>query len=451
MRCTRRLRERRSASVLVVTMMLAGVDALASCSNSDGGEPTAADAATDTHVAFADAADVVDAAPPSRDASPVDASPSPIVCSSPPCATAITTTFGAYSTGDDGQGFCALLQDRTVACWGANVSGQLGRGDEASVVESSSTPARVLGLEGIVELDHMCGVGEDGAIWCWGSGPFLRDSMNRVTTERSPVKLDLPRAKHVGAGRSVVCASTEEGLTCWGYNFQGQIGPFDSKSRWEWFGPTKIDIPAGAPIRQIGIGDATMVVREDGSVVTWGANPPIGRVSPMSPDPYPVDLGIEGVFAVDVAADNVCATAGGTGYCWGAALPGAVDRLNRAYPKGLVTPEPLVQVATTPTVSSSGGSLVPYRWCAVTITGDVRCWGFNENGQAGDGTKAFATDAVRVAGLPERAVSVAITRSTSCALLTSGKIHCWGSNFDGQLGNGKNKGLALAAEEVRLP
>lgn len=453
MHCTRRLRERRSASVFVLAAMLGGIDALASCSSSGGddGEVASVDAATDAHVDAAETGDVTEDASPSRDAAPVDASPLPVVCSSPPCAIALVTTFGGYSILDDGQGFCALLQDHTVACWGANVSGQLGRGEEASVVDSSATPARVVGVEGIVELDHTCGVDEIGAVWCWGTGPFLRDSMNRVTTERSAVKLDLPRAKHVGAGPSVACASTEEGLSCWGENLRGQIGPFDSRSRSGWFGPTKIDMPSGSPVRQIGIGDATVVVREDGSVLTWGANPPIGRVSSMAPDPYPVGLGLEGVVAVAVATDNVCATAGGTGYCWGAAFPGAVDRLNRAYPKGLVTPEPLVQVATTRTVSFVGGTQVPYRWCAVTVTGDVRCWGFNENGQAGDGTKEFATDAVRVQGLPERAASVAITRSTSCALLTNGKIHCWGSNFDGQLGNGKNKGLALTPEEVLLP
>ncbi|WP_169927832.1 RCC1 domain-containing protein [Labilithrix luteola] len=396
-------------------------------------------------------ADATDAAVSLRDAALVDASPLPVVCASSSCATALVTTFGDYIVNDDGQGFCALLHDRTVACWGANVSGQLGRGEEAAAVEGSSTPARVAGLERVVALDHSCAVDEDGATWCWGTGPFLQSATNRTTTLRTPVKLALPSATRVGVSPTVGCAATGEGVLCWGYNFYGQIAPFDTMPRDTWSAPRKLDLPAGAPVRQLAVGDATFIVREDGSALTLGASPPIGRISSMSPDPYAAVVGLDGISAVDIATDNACTTAGGIGYCWGAAMPGAVDTLSRAYPKGLVTSDPLVGIATTRTVTSLAGSQIPYRWCAVTVSGDVDCWGFNESGQAGNGSKDFATDAVRVVGLPERAVSVKVTRSTSCALLTNGKIYCWGSNFDGQLGNGNNKGLALIPEEVVLP
>lgn len=425
--------------------------AIASCSSADGadGAVPVADASADTSVAPVDAAD---AASP-RDARPVDAAPLPIVCASSSCATALVTTFGGYYLGDVGQGFCALLHDRTVACWGANGSGQLGRGEDAAAVEGSATPARVAGLEGVVALDHTCAIDKDGATWCWGRGPFLRappEAYDKTTTERAPAKLALPLATRVGFGALVACVATEDGVLCWGNNYEGQIGPFDTTPR-GWSGPQKINLPPGAPVRQIAIGSATLIVRDDGTTLSLGANPPLGRVSSMAPDPYASSLTLGGVFAVDLAGDNACATAGGTGYCWGAAMPGAVDKLNRAYPRGIVTPEPIVEIATTPSVSNVGGSTVPYRWCAAAISGAVYCWGFNETGQAGSGTKDYADDAVRVVGLPERAVSVRTTRSTTCALLTNGKIYCWGSNYDGQLGNGKNKGLALAPEEVVLP
>jgi len=420
----------------------------------------APDASTDSSVGSS--ADAADASPPSRDAGPVDAAPLPIVCASAPCATALVTTIGGYYLGDEGQGFCALLQDRTVACWGANASGQLGRGDEGRAIAGSSTAARVVGLEKVVALDHTCAVDELGATWCWGTGPFLRQGPEGEswTTEHDAVKLELPPATRVGFGGLVACVATSEGVLCWGYNDQAQIGPFETTPRYAWYPPRKIDLPSGPPIRQIAIGDATLIVREDGTILSWGANPPLGRISSLSPDPYASSLTIGGIFAVDIAHDNACATTGGIGYCWGGALPGAsdslnrahpVDKLGRAYPKAIVTPEPIVEVATTRTVSQSSDPPIPYRWCAVAVSGKVYCWGFNDSGQAGDGTKDFAYDAVPVVGLPERAVSVRTTPSTTCALLTNGKIYCWGSNYDGQLGNRKTRGMALVPEEVVLP
>ncbi len=454
MRFTRRLREPGTVKAFGLIVVLGSFGALASCSDDGPSDASTLDASTDTPDGVP--VDASDVSAPSGDAGHVDAAPLPIVCASSPCATALVTTLGGYYLDYDGQGFCALLQDRTVACWGANVAGQLGRGEDAAAIESSSTPARVVGLEGVVALDHTCAVDDAGATWCWGTGPFLRPSpetyQGLTTTERVPVKLDLPRATRVGFGRRVACAATEDGVVCWGHNYHGQLGAFDTTPREAWYAPQKIHLPPGAPVRQIAIGDATLIVREDGSILSLGENPPLGRISSMAPDPYASSLTIGGILAVDLATDNACAAAAGTGYCWGGPMPGATDTLHRAYPKAIVTPEPIVEIATTQSVwSSSPDTKVPYRWCAVAASGAVYCWGFNENGQAGDGTKDFAYDAVRVVGLPERAVSVRTTRSTTCALLTNGKIYCWGGNYDGQLGNRKNRGLALVPEEVVLP
>src|SRR5262249_50866377 len=153
-------------------------------------------------------------------------------------------------------------------------------------------------------------------------------------------------------------------------------GPFDTTPQ-AWYAPTKVALPPGAPLHQLAIGDATLVVREDGTVVSFGANPPIGRASSLFPDPYPASLTLSRVLAIDLATDNVCAVAGGTGSRWGARIPDEVDVLSRAYPKEVVIREPIVDIATTPAVTSSADTRVPYRWCAVGVSGDVYCWGFN--------------------------------------------------------------------------
>ena len=73
--------------------------------------------------------------------------------------------------------------------------------------------------------------------------------------------------------------------------------------------------------------------------------------------------------------------------------------------------------------------------CVLLSGGQVECWGRNDEGQVGDGTKVHATRPVRVPGLAGvRALSLGTTHS--CALMADGTVECWGSNSSGQLGNG---------------
>ena len=445
MHFTRRQRlEGSGARALVVVAILAAVGAAASCASNEGDrtEPMPVDAATD-----APSSDAPVDAPNFREAGTTDAGPLPVNCTSKPCATALVTTLGA-DADDRSQGFCALLDDGTVACWGANGAGQLGRGEDASTLDSANA-ARVIGLSHIVSLDHTCAVDDAGGVWCWGTGPFLRSDAGVVTTQRAPVKLDLPAATKVGMSHTTACAAVSDGIVCWGSNAEAQLGPLGAVE--DGGLPTLVPVPPGAPIDSLAVGKATFVLREDGTLVTWGGNPPIGRLSPIFPDPNPRDVELAGVVSVDLVYDNACATAGGTGYCWGAPLPRSSSPIDRALPEPVVTPEPIVQIATTRTYANDYENIQRYRWCATAISGAVYCWGLNDSGQAGNGTLDYALDAAKVEGLPGPVARVQTTPDTTCALLTTGKIHCWGSNYNGQLGNGENRGRALAPVEVVLP
>jgi hypothetical protein len=64
----------------------------------------------------------------------------------------------------------------------------------------------------------------------------------------------------------------------------------------------------------------------------------------------------------------------------------------------------------------------------------VECWGYNANGELGNGTTAGSSTPVAVSGLPA-ATGVAAGGSFTCAVLSSGAVSCWGANSWGQLGN----------------
>ncbi|MBL8720400.1 MAG: hypothetical protein JNL79_30725 [Myxococcales bacterium] len=75
--------------------------------------------------------------------------------------------------------------------------------------------------------------------------------------------------------------------------------------------------------------------------------------------------------------------------------------------------------------------------CAALADGTVRCWGRNNVGQLGNGTKTFdpVVRPVQVTGLTD-AVAVSAGVEYACALRAGGTVVCWGGNALGVLGNG---------------
>ena len=73
--------------------------------------------------------------------------------------------------------------------------------------------------------------------------------------------------------------------------------------------------------------------------------------------------------------------------------------------------------------------------CGLTISHQAYCWGFNRNGQLGDGTTIDRTTPVAVVGgLRFREVSGAARHT--CAITLGNRAYCWGDDEVGQPGDG---------------
>ncbi len=117
--------------------------------------------------------------------------------------------------------------------------------------------------------------------------------------------------------------------------------------------------------------------------------------------------------------------------CWGQNFLGQLGdnkTLNSSYPVtvdiGIGEENGSIQVAP-------GGA----HTCTVLVTGLVKCWGSNKNGQLGDGTnnnKSLPTTIDTLVGVSK----VASGLSHSCVVQEGGGVRCWGDNTYGQLGNG---------------
>lgn len=75
--------------------------------------------------------------------------------------------------------------------------------------------------------------------------------------------------------------------------------------------------------------------------------------------------------------------------------------------------------------------------CAVLVGGTVKCWGRNNAGQLGNGTKTTdpTVKPVAVPGITD-AIAVSAGVEYACALRAGGTVVCWGSGASGVLGNG---------------
>ena len=75
--------------------------------------------------------------------------------------------------------------------------------------------------------------------------------------------------------------------------------------------------------------------------------------------------------------------------------------------------------------------------CAITPADGLRCWGWNDSGQLGDGTFADSNVPVNVIDvLASTVIDLTAGIKHTCALLANSEVICWGLNDSGQLGNG---------------
>lgn len=189
----------------------------------------------------------------------------------------------------------------------------------------------------------------------------------------------------LSAGEAHTCALTPAGgVKCWGKNMGGQLG--------------------------------------DGTAQTA---PPFGRLMPVNV----VGLA-SGVSAVSAGSDHTCAlTQSGEVLCWG---NNGYGQLGDGTTSNRYTPVN-VSGLTSGVIAISAGF---WHTCALTQAGAVKCWGWNHNGQLGDGTTTQRLTPVTVSGLGSGVGAISAGAYHTCALSQAGGLKCWGNNTSGQVGDG---------------
>jgi alpha-tubulin suppressor-like RCC1 family protein len=232
----------------------------------------------------------------------------------------------------------------------------------------------------------------------------------------------------VFAGGWHTCAIKAGAIFCWGRNSEGQLGDgttTDSPIRRavEGLPGTATTLAAGER--------HTCALLDGGTVACWGASTSgqLGLVTPTATTRPVVVAGLAAIRALAAGAEHTCALdAYERVLCWGANAAG--QRGDGGDPRPRPRPQPVRDLAGVVEIQAARDNS-----CAVVSSGRVHCWGANGSGQLGRAPGAASAVPVAVDGV-SAARAVAVGGAHACALLSSGRVHCWGDNLFGQLGRG---------------
>jgi len=346
----------------------------------------------------------------------------------------IESTFVKISSGRSYS--CGLKPSGKLMCWGQNIYGQLGLGDNLpryapTEVDPGTTYTSISSGD-----YHTCGLTSDSDLKCWGFNGYGAIGDGTKVNKLVPTLVDTG-VRTVSVGATHTCSITNDfSLKCWGFNSIGQVGDNTNVDRTS---PTEIDIGVDYSIVSVGSGSSCGVTLA-GSLKCWGSNFSgqfgNGLWNTNSATPVLINTGSTYKF-LSVGGSHTCGiTTTDALHCWGA---------NSYYQLGDGTNSSRF----TPAVINSGTSYSSVdasneHTCAITSAGVLKCWGFNGLGRLGDGsTTNKTTPAIIDSGTLYSGVSTAA--EGGCGLTSNGVLKCWGTNVDGQLANGVTDNLLTVA------
>ena len=346
---------------------------------------------------------------------------------------------------------CYLVNGGQVRCWGLNADGQLGVGTTTNVARGAETsvPGITTAVAVTTSTFQTCALLDDGTIRCWGAQEWGALG-NGVTTgdATTPVTVSgITNAVEVELRSNGGCAltSTQE-VWCWGYNLHGAVGDGTTTAR-----STPVQVSGLTDPIRLGSGWAARVscaITEgpttsdhDNQLWCWG-NDEHGQMTdgfvggPNYTRPRQIRLNAQGTFLTGVVSvasggNSTCALLfNGTVWCWGNRLGG---RLGSGSPTG-ATDYSLypVQVRTnTNTLLANALSLSTADGgvCAASLNGGIRalhCWGVSLN--ASEVASATSVPHVTTSAVAHIMVGSLPLGPDWCAIMDDNSLVCEGGS-----------------------
>jgi alpha-tubulin suppressor-like RCC1 family protein len=289
-----------------------------------------------------------------------------------------------------------------VRCWGLCLN-ECGATEYTSDMVLTDTPAEnVVGLAAVSlrqGRSATCMLSASGVVRCMGWNPFVLDTVGHAKPVPITFKGEPLYFRDVHGGTEHFCGAVGQGdesarrAVCWGRNNWNQLGSPDAPPP----GSPPTDAPAIYYVQKEGGGDLIKVVK------------------------------------TSTAGEQSCAVDDhGDVYCWGENGVGQLGHGDAEPHIGAVLVKGVHRVAD---VAVGGGHS-----CALTRDGEVSCWGHGFAAGQGDrqgdlSNGYYFSTAQAVPGLTG-VVELRVGKGHTCVRLDTGAVKCWGTNDQGQLGDG---------------
>ena len=311
---------------------------------------------------------------------------------------------------------------------------------------------------------HSCALTSSGGVVCWGKGGNGQLGNDGTSSTDAPVAVvsadgqsaTLGGIVQVNAGLDHSCALTAAGgVKCWGEGSKGELG---NNATTDTDAPVDVSGVGGSGtlgnIAQISVGrNHACALTSEGGVVCWGNNDN-GRLgndchSSCTDEDAPVVVvasdgssnPLTGIIKIITGGHHTCAlTSTGQVKCWGW---GARGQLGNSSTSDVDAP---VSVVTSSTDTDPLSDIVQIdagreHTCALTSQGTVKCWGGGSSGELGE--KGTSNKDAPVDVQTSSTVSTPLNGITkigagvyfSCALTSTGGVKCWGNSGNGRLGD----------------
>lgn len=353
---------------------------------------------------------------------------------------------------------CAIRSDDKLFCWGSNVNYQLGDGSATS----KSVPTAIDAAESYKSVSigskHACGITLTNNLKCWGTNNYGQVGDNGVTTRSTPVAVTSAETYktvavnddgNIATARGFTCAITSNDvLQCWGVNSLIQLGNGTSNIQYV---PAASD--AGTAYAAIQVtGARACGITLAGAFKCWGNL--LGDNSPQNAYSYGSGnnrhiyaekmtkalewtfdtLSVFGADAIDDHYSGTCGLSSNKLYCWG-----SMRSTEGPFGDGSQTDarRPAPVMIDPGTNYSYIHSKRTHDFCAITSTGQMKCWGINSSGELGEAGAIGATVySPTVADTTDTYTKVVSYYNATCGITTTGVLKCAGYNNNGRLGLG---------------
>jgi alpha-tubulin suppressor-like RCC1 family protein len=400
---------------------------------------------------------------------------------------------------------CAVLDNGSIACWGKASEGQLGIGSiTSSQVEDEPVYALIPSERRAIAIstgyEHACAILDNQSVWCWGADDYGRIGIGEDNRQWpyevvEPAYVDIPTGStpvQISAGSRHTCATMSNGsMYCWGYDYQNSVtGPESSSSSGNYYySPVHVQFEENERIVSMVAGGLsntygnTCAITQNARMRCWGGS------YNLDYNPYLADSEIK--FVNNAGTQKKVHLSGwASDLTWSNNVPSGISITDSilnvepgADPNGqwnwMVNSSGFIhsgsldfngididgrpnsvsawthnlaytQSATsTPFVQVDSGE---EHSCAILADGSLKCWGSGGSGRLGDGstTSRSRPNAVQLDS-DTQIKQVSAGGSHTCAVTTEARVLCWGEEDTEQLGLGETFGQdQKAPAEVML-